>query len=159
MCRDNNRIYFDTEDDDFTFENLKESAETVRVFYKYIPEVEATGMYKDIDNIADIAYSALQSADYSLFRLHTQTTGSEYIEMDLVPDRNDGTNERTIVLNTIEADIDEISGLINQHGIITTYSLSDALTYHSTIIDLEGNNKDINGLIYYDDNGQLIIKE
>ena len=79
--------------------------------------------------------------------------------MDLVPDRNDGTNERTIVLNTIEADIDEISGLINQHGIITTYSLSDALTYHSTIIDLEGNNKDINGLIYYDDNGQLIIKE
>ena len=128
-------------------------------FYKYIPEVEATGMYKDIDNIADVAYSALQSADYSLFRLHTQTTGSEYIEMDLVPDRNDGTNERTIVLNTIEADIDEISGLINQHGIITTYSLSDALTYHSTIIDLEGNNKDINGLIYYDDNGQLIIKE
>lgn len=36
--RENNRIYFDTEEDDFTFENLKESAETVRVFYKYIPE-------------------------------------------------------------------------------------------------------------------------
>lgn len=128
-------------------------------YYKYIPEVEATGMYKDIDDIADVAYSALQSADYSLFRLHTQTTGSEYIEMNLVPDRNDGTNERTIVLNTIEADIDDISGLINQHGIITTYSLSDAFTYHSTIIDLEGDNKDINGLIYYDDNGQLIVKE
>jgi len=36
--RENNRIYFDTEEDDFTFENLQESAETVRVFYKYIPE-------------------------------------------------------------------------------------------------------------------------
>lgn len=36
--RENKRIYFDTQEDDFSFENLQDSAETVRVFYKYIPE-------------------------------------------------------------------------------------------------------------------------
>ena len=34
--REKSIIYFDTTDDDFTFESLKDSATTVRVFYKYV---------------------------------------------------------------------------------------------------------------------------
>lgn len=36
--RENRRIYFDTQDDDFTFEDLKNSVSTIRVFYHYLDE-------------------------------------------------------------------------------------------------------------------------
>ena len=35
--RENKRIYFDTEEDEFTFSDLQASTDVVRVFYKYVP--------------------------------------------------------------------------------------------------------------------------
>ena len=34
--RETKRIYFDTQDDDFSFDDLKNSVDTIRVFYHYI---------------------------------------------------------------------------------------------------------------------------
>lgn len=126
-------------------------------YYKFIPEVQATGIYKDIDELADISYAAKYSADNSLFRLNSEVSGTEYVDMALSPNENDGTNRRTIHLDIIEANVDIEDGTIIQDGIITTYSLFNSLSYHGKFIEINGENSEIDGLIHKDTNGNIVI--
>ena len=122
-------------------------------YYIYIPEVEATGFYKDLDDVTELAYSAQYSADTALYRLYTRTDGTTYARIELEPEHigDNLNNTRTIVLELDEADINELSGYISKEGIITTYSLIEAFSYafrpefitgneNSEIIDIEENN-------------------
>ena len=116
-------------------------SETATVeYYKYVPEEEARGMYKSIDDISYAAYN-------SLFNLSTSYVGSSYISLSISPDVNDGTNKRNIELSTTESIIDIDTGYIYQNGLVTTYSLYNTISYHSYIIDIPGNNDEIDGLI------------
>lgn len=109
-------------------------------YYKYMPEQLATGMYKTIDDISYIATN-------SLFNLNVEGSGSDYVNISISPDQNDGTNKRTISLITTEAMIDIDTGLISQEGIVTTYSLKNTISYHSYIYDIPGQNDNVDGLI------------
>lgn len=112
-------------------------------YYKYIPEVEATGFHKDIDNITAVSYYAKYSADTALYRLHSYTQGTSYAYLALAPEEYDENNiYRTIILNVDEAEIDSYSGEIDKEGFITTYSLSNTLSYISTFVII--NNEDDN---------------
>lgn len=99
------------------------------IYYTYTPEVEATGFYKDIDEVKETAYDAKFAADNALFRLYTRTDGTTYARLELTPDINDGTNSRTMILEIDEADIDNEDGFIEKHGVITTDSLYDSFSY------------------------------
>lgn len=127
-------------------------------YYIYVPEVEATGFYKALDEVNDLSYAAKYSADTALFRLYTRTEGSAYINLRIDPTLAENVdNTRTITLELDEADIDELSGYINKDGIITTYSLVEAFSYafrpefitndseNSEIEIIEGDQNDNNG--------------
>ena len=100
-------------------------------YYIYIPEQQATGFYKDLDDVTNLSYAAKYSADTALFRLHSRTDGTTYARIELEPESltDNINNSRTIVLELDEADINELSGYINKEGIITTYSLIEAFSY------------------------------
>lgn len=127
-------------------------------YYIYVPEVEATGFYKALDEVTDLSYAAKYSADTALFRLYTRTEGSTYANLRIDPALSENIdNTRTITLELDEADIDELSGYINKDGIITTYSLVEAFSYafrpefitndpeNSEIEVIEGDENDNNG--------------
>lgn len=133
----NTYIYFEG-DENPTRVRFNENS-TVQ-YYKYIPEHEANGMYKTIDEISYIANN-------SLFNLNVEGSGSDYVNISISPDENDGTNKRTISLITTEAMIDIDTGLISQQGLVTTYSLKNTISYHSYIYDIPGRNDNVDGLI------------
>lgn len=113
-------------------------------YYKLIDEQEATGFYKAlIDMESDVA-AAKQSADNALFRLHARNEGSSYAYIKLTPADNDGSNVRFINFTLNEADIDSYTGEILEAGIITTYSLSNALSYALTFDVIECDNPEHN---------------
>lgn len=113
-------------------------------YYKYIPEIEATGFHKDIDNISAVAYYAQYSADTALYRLYSQTTGTTYASLDLDPESYTDDIYRKITLNVDEAEIDSYSGEIGKEGFITTYSLSNTLSYISTFVIINNENDNTN---------------
>ena len=109
------------------------------VYYKFIEAVEGTGIYKELEDVVDIANEAKESADNALFRLHTDRRGTTYAYLSLSPDENDGSGHRTITLNVDEAEINKDNGEIEQDGLITTFSLSNTLSYISTFEIIEVN--------------------
>lgn len=111
-------------------------------YYKYTEEVLATGFYKDIEETRDIANDAKTSADNALFRLHSAVIGTENINLEITPAVNSGNNSRTIVLDVDEAEINSYSGEIIKDGLITTFSLSDTLSYISSFVVIEKTQSD-----------------
>lgn len=107
-------------------------------YYKYIPEVESTGFYRDLEELTELSYAAKYSADNALFRLYTQTLGTSYMNLSLSPTENDGSNTRFLKLNVTEAYIDSYSGEVVTEGIITNSSLSDTLSYISSFVIIPG---------------------
>ena len=113
-------------------------------YYKFIDTQEATGFYKAlIDMESDVA-AAKESADNALFRLRVNNEGSSYAYIKLTPFDNDGSNVRFINFTLNEADIDSYTGEIINAGIITTYSLSNALSYALTFDIIECDNPEHN---------------
>lgn len=118
------------------------------IYYKYINEVEATGLHKDIEDIEQIANNANEFAKTSLYRLYTSTQGTSYASLTLNPqyyNENDTSYTRRITLNVDEADINKDNGIIEKDGLITTFSLSNTLSYISTFEVIETNNNENNG--------------
>lgn len=109
------------------------------IYYKYVPEILATGFYKDLEETSNLAYDAKSSADNALFRLYSRTEGTTYADLILSPNENDGSNRRSIILNIDEAEIDKDSGEISQDGFITTVSLANTLSYISSFDIIETN--------------------
>jgi len=107
------------------------------IYYKYIPYVEGTGIYKELEDTQEIAYEAKDIANNSLFRLHATTSGTTYADLTLSPDENDGTGHRTINLNIDEAQINKDNGEIEQDGLITTFSLANTISYISSFEIIE----------------------
>lgn len=101
-------------------------------YYKYVDEIIGTGLSKEIEDIEDLAYTAKNSADNALYRLNTNTIGTTYAYLSLDPKNNNGSNSRTITLNVNEAEINPENGIIEQDGLITTFSLSNTISYIST---------------------------
>ncbi len=107
-------------------------------YYKYIPETESTGFYRDLEILEDLTYEAKYSADNALYRLYTNVEGTSYMNLYLTPDENDGSNIRIINLGVDEAQIDSYSGEVLREGIITNSSLTDTLSYISTFVIIPG---------------------
>ena len=119
-------------------------------YYKYIPPVDSTGFYNRIEIAEEAAF-------HSLYNLNYENKGSSYAYLSMSPNTYTGDPNRTITLNLVEADIDSETGYINRKGIITDNSLSDSLTYVSTMYQVLGLYDGINGLIKVKENGLVYI--
>lgn len=106
-------------------------------YYKLIEGHDATGFYKALIDMDATVNAAKESADNALFRLHANNVGSSYAYIKLTPSDNDGSNVRFITFTLNEADIKDTDGEIINEGIITTNSLSDALSYVLTFDVIE----------------------
>ena len=92
-------------------------------YYMYVDPIEATGMYKNIEDLTTISY-------HSLYNLHINNENSNsYAYLTILPNTYEGDPNRTIYMNVKESYFNYESGIIEKDGFISAYNMNIILTY------------------------------
>ena len=92
-------------------------------WYKYVPDIEATGMRKELN---DLSYGL----DWSLYNLHIDNSEAmSYVYLGLTPNQFNGSRERTLKLYAKHAEFSLEDRKIHEDGIVTATNVNSILSY------------------------------